>query len=97
MIRNADAVSHSISGPTVRDAGGHVPGKEPGSLDHWSRRTGSCHRKTGAPDVIEKNEVSVAGRRPMAHRGKPHGCPVRVVLLEVYWHGLTPRLGSVDG
>ena len=26
VIRNADAVSHSISGWTVRDAGGHVPG-----------------------------------------------------------------------
>ena len=34
VIRNADAVSHSISGSTVRDAGGHVPGEEPGNLDH---------------------------------------------------------------
>jgi hypothetical protein len=55
----------------------------------------SCRRRQ-APRCYRENEVSAAERRPMAHRGKPHGCPVRVVLLEVYWHGLTnspPRFG----
>jgi hypothetical protein len=57
----------------------------------------SCRRKRGAPGVLERNEVSakqadvvrpIVVNRMDASEG---------VLLEVCCHGLTPRLGSVDG
>ncbi len=79
-----------------------IPQSEGHASSEYARRLeeptyGVLPSQDRRPRCYRENEVSVAGRRPMAHRGKPHGCPVRVVLLEVYWHGLTPRLGSVDG
>ena len=55
----------------------------------------SCRRKTGAPSVLERTRY-----RPQADVLWPivvnRMDASESVLREVYCHGLTPRLGSVD-